>query len=247
MNVFQTTFISMQRTTYRVILLNLAAIFATVVLASPFEKVYRQFEDGGFITYFSVIQLFMLSYFTCKIFKIRSNASIAPWRSPIAIWGIFSLGFSFLALDDLLMIHEWFDELIHEIWRIQETGLSDRIDDIIVGGYGLIAVALLVIYRRELKKYIVVMPTVVAAFVTLFLMVGVDILTNRDDILLMLFQQSTVYSIDSWSFVLEEGLKLLAEGFFIIAAHTCLKIAHRITAPISELETVKQLASKTIS
>ena len=224
------------KTTRRVILLNAIAIFATVAIAAPFEKVYRQFEDGGFITYFSVIQLFILSYFTGKTFKVRSRSfPNSPWKSPVAIWGIMSLGFSFLALDDLIMIHEWIDKSIHKIWQIQETGLSDRIDDLIVGFYGLLAIGFIVIYRHELKKYIGVLPAVITAFTLMFMMVGVDVLTNRDDILLTFLQPATVDGINSWVFVLEEGLKLLAEGFYIVAAHACLQMARRFQ-PISQVE-----------
>ena len=218
---------TIQKVARRVISLNLLAIAATVAIASPFEKVYRQFEDGGFITYFSVIQLFILSYFACKIFKVRSQAFAGnPWKSPAAVWAIASLGFSFLALDDLLMIHDFFDKSFHQLLQFQETGASDRIDDLIVGFYGLLAIGLLVAYRKELKRYRATLPAVITAFILLFAMVGVDVLTNRDDILLLIFLPDTVDFIQSWIFVIEEGLKLLAEGFYIVAIYTCLQIAN---------------------
>ena len=219
------------KTTRRVILLNLLAIFATIAIAAPFNKLYRQFEDGGFITYFSVIQLFILSYIAGKTFNIRRQAfQSAPWKSPIAIWGIFSLGFSFLALDDLLMIHEFFDKIIHKLWQLQETGITDRIDDAIIALYGIVAIALLVSYRQELKQYRSALPAAVAAFGLLFAMVAVDTLTNRNEILEMLFPASTVEGIQTWIFTVEDGLKLLAEGFYVAAAHHCLKIARRLHA-----------------
>ena len=215
---------------YKVLCLNFFAITLTIILASPFQKVYRQFEDGGFITYFSVIQLFILSYLTYRLFKMRRQLFTHPWKSPAAIWGIASLGFSFLALDDLLMIHEFLDKSIHRYGQLQETGLSDRIDDIIVGGYGLVAIGLLVLYRHEIKKYRVVLPYVIAGFTLLFLMVGVDILTNRDDILLMLFSPRTVKNLTGWLFVPEESFKLFSEACLIVAARTCTQIAQRLTA-----------------
>ena len=217
------------KTTRRVILLNLLAIFATIAIAAPLGRLYRQFEDGGFITYFSVIQLFVLSYITGKTFNIRKQAfPLAPWKSPVAIWGIFSLGFSFLALDDLLMIHEFFDKTIHQLWQIQETGLTDRIDDAIIALYAVVAIALLVIYRQELKRYRPALPAAVAAFGLLFAMVAVDAITNRNEILEMLFSASTAEGIQAWVFTVEDGLKLLAEGFYVAAAHRCLQLARRL-------------------
>lgn len=229
--------LSAKSTLYKVLLLNLLAIAATVIFSAPFEKVYRQFEDGGFITYFSVIQLFILSYFMHQMFKLRSQSFARPWKSPAVVWAIFSLGFSFLALDDLLMIHEFFDKTIHKVWLVQETAVSDRIDDLIVGLYGLIAIGIFVACRRELKKYKAVMPYVIAGFVCLFLMVGIDAITNRDDMLLALFSAEATEQIQSWIFVVEEGFKLISEGFLIVAAHTCLQIARQFHARKQEVDT----------
>ena len=214
---------------YRVISLNLSAIIATVAISSPFGKTYRQFEDGGFITYFSVIQLFILSRLAYKIFKTRSQAVKFPWRSTVAVWGIFSLGFAFLALDDLLMIHEFLDASIHDIWRLQETNLSDRLDDAIICLYGLLALGTCVAYRQELRKYAVALPLAITAFALLFIMIGIDALTNRDDVLLTLFSPERVVNIQSWVFILEDSCKLLSEAFFIVAAHRCLQIARQLT------------------
>ena len=211
----------------RLLAFNLIAIVATVLVSLPFDMVYRQFEDGGFITYFSVIQLFVLSYLAHRIFKIRAEGVAHPWRSPVAIWAYISLGFSFLALDDLLMIHEFIDQVIHHVGQIQETALTDRIDDLLVGFYGLVGIGMLVRYRSELKRYRKALIYVIAGFVCLFIMVGIDVVTNRDDILLLLFAPETVQSISQYIFVFEEGFKLISEAFFIVAAYICRETAQR--------------------
>ena len=211
----------------QVIALNTMAIVGTVVVSAPFESVYRQFEDGGFVTYFSVIQLFIISYFACKLFKLRSQPFEHPWRSSAAIWGVISLGASFLALDDLLMIHEWLDKVIHGIGQFEETALTDRIDDFIVGGYGLITLGLLTYYRQELKKYSRALPHVVIGFTLMFFMVCIDAITNRDDLLLTIFSPETTAGIMSWIFIPEEGFKVFSEAFFIIAIHLCYRMTSR--------------------
>ena len=218
------------RLLYRVLAFDLLAVSATVAIASRFQQTQHQFGDSGFITYFSAIQLLIASFLACKVFQIRSQKMfILPWRSSSAIWLLISAGFCFLALDDLLMIHESTDKAIHAILRMQETGLSDRIDDVIVGLYGLLALGAFAAYRKELKRYLAALPFAVAAFVLLFAMVGVDIMTNRNDLLLTMFSLEQVIDIKSWIFVLEEGLKLLSEAFFIVAVHSCLQIAKRHT------------------
>lgn len=214
----------------KVIALNVLAIVGTVALSAPFESVYRQFEDGGFVTYFSVIQLFIISYFACKIFKLRSQAFPRPWRSYAAIWGIISLGASFLALDDLLMIHEWLDKVIHGVGQFEETAMTDRIDDFIIGGYGLIALGALTYYRKELKKYRRALPYVIAGFILMFFMVCIDAVTNRDDVLLMIFSPETTDSIMGWIFIPEESFKVLSEAFFLLAVHRCYHITCKRSA-----------------
>lgn len=211
--------------TIKIVGINLVAITGAVIIGARFQQMGNQFGESGFITYFSVVQLLILSYFTYKTFRIRARRLKSPWKSSIAIWGIMSLGFFFLALDDLVQIHEAIDRAIHWIGRIEETGASDRIDDLIVGLYGIIAIGLLVCYRRELKKHYRVLPYVVVGFVLMFLMVGADVLTNRDDILLTLFSGKTTGSLMRWMFVLEESLKILSEAFLIVAAYTCYQTA----------------------
>ncbi|MBE9063541.1 hypothetical protein [cf. Phormidesmis sp. LEGE 11477] len=206
---------------YRVLALNLLAIALVILISYPFGQVEQQFKDGGFIDIFSGIQLFVIAYYAYRAFKARSAAFRSPWRSPGAIWGIISAGFVFLALDELATIHEGLDKLIHIVLNLQETGMSDRIDDLIVGLYGVIAIALLVVYRKELKRYKFVLPYVFGGFVLLFCMIGIDAISNRDDVFLAFFSAARSDSLMSWVFVPEEACKLVSEAFFVTAAKCC--------------------------
>ena len=207
---------------YRVLLLNLLVVALVILISFPFQQVEQQFKDGGFIDIFSGIQLFVIAYYAYQVFKARpKTASRNFWRSPSAIWGVISAGFAFLALDELATIHEGLDKLIHLVLNLQETGWSDRIDDLIVGLYGVIAIMLLVTYRRELKRYQSVFPYVLGGFVLLFCMVGIDTLANRDDIFLTFFSASTSAQLMSWIFIPEEVCKLASEACFVTAAKFC--------------------------
>ena len=212
----------------KVLAINFVAVAGTI-LVTPFDKLGGQFDEKGFITYVSVIQLLMLSYYGYKVFRERAKSIKHPWQSSITIWAMVSVGFFFLALDDFIAIHEGIDIMIHSIGSFQETGLSDRIDDLIVGLYGLIAIGLLAMYRRELKKYRHAFPYVIAGFTMLFLMVGVDVLTNRDDILLTFLSREVTDNIMGWVFILEESLKLLSEAVLIVAVYSCYQQAKQLT------------------
>ncbi|EDX87327.1 hypothetical protein S7335_5035 [Synechococcus sp. PCC 7335] len=206
-------------------------ISLVILISFPFQQIKQQFKDGGFINIFSGIQLFVVAFYARRVFKIGSVGFRRPWRSPAAIWGIISAGFAFLALDELATIHEGIDKLIHIVFNLQETGLSDRIDDLIVGLYGVAAIALLVIYRQELKRYRFVFPYVLGGFVLLFCMIGIDTLTNRDDILLTFLSATQSDSLLSWIFILEETCKLVSEVFFVTAAKYCEQIGRRDRSP----------------
>lgn len=213
---------------HKALLLNLCVVVLVILISVSFQQLEQQFKDGGVIDIFSGIQLFMVAYYARQVFKQRSKAvRRSAWRSPSTIWKIISAGFAFLALDELATIHEGLDKLIHMIFNLQETGVSDRLDDLIVGMYGLAAIALLATYRRELNRYRGVSPYVLGGFVLLFCMIGIDAVGNRDDVFLFFFSAPTAAGIMSWIFIPEEVCKLVAEVCFMTAAKGCGLTAQR--------------------
>ena len=52
-------------------------------------------------------------------------------------WIAIAIGCAFLAMDDKFMFHENLDKAMHYLFNWEETKLSDRLDDIIVGIYGV--------------------------------------------------------------------------------------------------------------
>lgn len=213
---------------HRVLLLNLLVTTLVILVSFPFQQIEQQFKDGGFIDIFSGTQLFVIAYYAYQVFKARSKTTLRNfWGSPGAIWVMISAGFAFLALDELATIHEGLDKLIHRVFNLQETGISDRIDDLIVALYGIAAITLLVIYRQELKRYRFVFPYVLGGFVLLFCMVCIDTLANRDDIFRALFSASTAAQLMSWIFIPEEVCKLASEVCFVTAVKLCQQSERR--------------------
>ena len=147
------------------------------------------------------------------------------WIDSSAVWAIIALGFLFLAADDLFRIHENFDNLIHYVFNMQETGLTDRIDDIIIGLYGFIGIGVLIAYRDELIIYKKNLPFFILGFVTLFIMVALDVLTNRNDILPLVFDRDKAVVLYVWLSLAEDSLKVMAEAFFILAFYAIFQKA----------------------
>lgn len=127
-----------------------------------------------------------------------------------------ALGFAFLALDEVAQIHEKLDYLAHTLFIGEETAVSDRLDDLIVGVYALVGLWVMHHYLAELLQHRAMRPFLVAGFLLLGLMVAVDALTNREDLAALVFDdRSTRRAVLAVASVCEEGLKLAAEGCFL--------------------------------
>ncbi len=181
--------------------------------------------EGEPITWLSFAHLLVTSTLAWEVFSRRTGGSLRGnvWRSPTFVWLLIALGFLFLAIDEIVAIHESFDHLLHRTFQIQETGLTDRLDDVIMLGYGLIGVGALYAYRGELVRYQSALPLVICGFVLFVLMGLLDALVNRDDVFLFLgIGKEGSHALAMWIGGVEEGLKILAEAALLGATYTCV-------------------------
>ena len=181
--------------------------------------------EGDPITWLSFAHLLVTGGLAGGVFYCRTGGGLdlAVWRQPAFVWLLMALGFLFLAIDEVAKVHESLDRSVHRLLQRPETALSDRLDDAILLGYGLVGVAVLYAYRSELVSYRAVLPLVICGFV-LFLFMGLlDALANRPDVFLFMgISQEGSASLGKWIGGVEEGLKVLAEAAFLGAAYTCL-------------------------
>lgn len=160
----------------------------------------------------SFVILLMTSAVCGRILEFRRTLHAPIFSDPARIWALISLGFFFLALDEAFSIHERIDGLIHAVLAIDETAVTDRIDDLIVLLYGVVGAFLIYLHRGEFRglggfyKYLAV------GFGFLFLQVAFDVLTNRGDILRYL----GVSHLFAEGKIAEELSKLLAEAAFLL-------------------------------
>ncbi|MBE7381147.1 MAG: hypothetical protein F6J95_007030 [Leptolyngbya sp. SIO1E4] len=200
------------------------------------------FGESGFITLLSTFQLLAIAWLSDKIFQARTaQRKGSLWRNKSIVWQIISLGFVFLAADEFLSIHEVTDLFIHDIFNLQETGLTDRIDDLIVALYGVVGIGVLVAYRDELKPYKKVFPLFTYGFLLLFIMVGLDTLTNEKDLLKALLNSNQIDTIYTWLIHLEDSLKIFAEAYFMMAFYAILKQTKHIQAKSGRQQLASQL------
>ena len=187
------------------------------------------FREGKSITWISVVHLLAISIISFKILSLRRSGRGRGFRNLVKssgfVWGILALGFFLLACDESFRLHESADKRIHEVFGWTETGLTDRIDDILVGVYGLVGMGILFIYRKEIARYEQAHPFFLCGFLLLFVMVFLDVITNRNDFLEMLMDPGRVPFYKLWLSVGEESLKVLSEGCFLFGFYTAWQTA----------------------
>ena len=111
------------------------------------------------------------------------------------------------------MFHERFDFFVHEYFSLEETPISDRLDDIIIGVYGLIGVAVIYLFRREMALCKSSFPFVILGFSAAFVSVLLDTTANQYDIITFFIQDKfLVRIVHGLCWTSEEVFKLLAEG-----------------------------------
>ena len=213
------------------LVLNLVAIAVVVPLGlnSAYADPSLHFGEGLPMTWISVFQLLGIAYLAERVYRQRRCTTELGWSDACTVWRIVSGGFVFLALDELLQIHEMVDPLIHAVLGMAETGLSDRLDDLIVGLYGLAGLLVLRRYRAEVLRYGAAAPYFVGGFLIFAVMVALDATTNRLDVLGMLIADGqALEGTLAWMGVLEDSLKNIAEVMFIAALVRCASVARRL-------------------
>lgn len=181
------------------------------------------FGERGFITFLSTFQLLTVALLADKICQAQKAKKNDPKSNSVLFWRVISWGFIFLAADEYLSIHEITDLFIHDVFDFQETSLTDRIDDLIVGSYGLIGIGVLVAFRHQLKPFKRVFPFFKLGFFFLFLMVATDLITNGEELNNALSDYGGGRQIHIWLGQLEEAFKVYSEAFFILAFYAILK------------------------
>lgn len=206
------------------ILLETVVVVIAVFLGSNAGNIIIHFKEGGLITWVSFFQLLAISGLSWRIFIMEPTRDIFALRSSPTLWALIAVGFLFLAGDEVMQIHEKLDRFTHKVFHIQETGLTDRLDDIIVALYGFIGLGALYYYREEVRKYFIISPFFLSGCAFFLLMVTVDILTNREDIILFIIPNwSGTKKLILWLEVVEESFKLFAEGFFLVGFYRVLR------------------------
>jgi len=211
--------------------IDICVIVVAVVLGQTQRWTTSQFfAENGFVTYFSSLQLLVLAWLGWKTLQLRSvQSNSRVWEPPVLVWLIISAFSLYLFMDEFFRLHENIDLIIHRFLGLEESALSDRIDDLLVCSYGLLALLGSYLFSGELKRYARTFPFFAAGFVLFFLMIILDILTNRNDVLQIIFTDRLLANkLYHRLGLIEDMLKLFSEGLFLGAFYYCFEIARSL-------------------
>ncbi len=219
---FQAPLKSQGRPFWFVLLFNLSLVVAAAIFGAAHGDLSVLFREEALMTWWSTVQMIAIAIVAGLIFRKRSPKPFT-WGHPSNLWLIISIGFVFLAADEILTLHEIFDEIIHSVLNWEETSLSDRLDDALVGGYAAIAACLLYRYRQELKRYAFLLPSLFLSFLLIGLMISLDAATNGDSFFIWLFGEQLGPTVLSYAAFVEDSCKVLAQGVFLSAFYRVLQ------------------------
>ena len=193
------------------------------------------FQEGEFITVVSCIQLLIAARLSWKIYQQAKGPQPDKLSQSSLFWLIVSWGLFFLTLDDAIGIHEQIDFWLHDLFRIEETDITDFADDIIVGGYLLLFLIYIAIKWQIIQIYKRSFIFFQIGFILSLMMVVLDIVTNGSYFTSMMTNDDTqALMLKQWLSALEDSVKIFAEGMFIVGIYQCWQIAKSLGSSATE-------------
>ena len=150
--------------------------------------------EGGFVTSISASYLILSSAFSLAILIVLKEIE----HSVTLSWAILSFGFVYLAIDELMMIHENTGYIIERYFPIQ---YFRNWNDVIVIIYGLIALLIIAFILPAIIRF----KWIIEMFYIGFLLYGIHTITDTIN------EPSTDFSI-----IIEESAKLFSVSFLFL-------------------------------
>ncbi|WP_460273973.1 hypothetical protein [Celeribacter sp. ULVN23_4] len=182
------------------------------------------FEETGTIMLGSFALLIATARINRRLFTQRRTSTQPLLQDKAVIWALISLGFLYLALDEVGQFHEQIDYWVHRIMHWRVTALSDRLDDMIIGLYALIGFGLIWIYKAEFHGAPTLRRWLTVGAIIMVLSIVTDALSNRTDILEATgLSPERAWVWHDWISIVEESCKLYAEACFLLGFISHLK------------------------
>lgn len=170
---------------------------ALSIVAAPADEPMYHFGEAGAVTALSTVFLAMSSALALVVFYLRMD----DWKSGAWFWLLLTAAFAFLAIDEQLMLHERGGNVLEN----SALGPSETFrnwNDLIVIGYGVVALGIAALSAREILKS----RTFALLFATAFAFYAIH--TGLDSLLPTEL---------AWKDVPEESAKLMCALFLFLS------------------------------
>lgn len=208
-----------------ILVINIFVIVITIVVAgikAEYPSTYM--EQAELLTWFSAVQLFLIAIISVLISRLRFKAGAKQkyLYKPGHFWLIVACAFLFLGFDEITQLHEQLDQGIHHVLELEQTDLSNRLDDLVLGCYGGLGGLLLWINLPEINLYQSLLPKLKLSSLLIVLMIFFDLLTSSNDLV-------KSQELDHLFRTMEESCKFLAEGILLEMVIDCSWLAKKFS------------------
>lgn len=216
----------MRKIVFWVFLVQGLVLLLALVLGYERDNLDKHFGEDGFVTWFSFFNLLFTSYVFALVFyntlrnSREENSSIKKSLIYSSVWLAIAIGFLWLSFDEILMLHEKTDKAFHKFFQIEETPLTNRIDDFMVFSYPILGMVILFLSRKGLYAYRKALYFLGIGVVFFFIMTVYDFMGKG--------LSSKYHNTRTLYQVYEESTKVLAEGFLIVSGLYCLGVSERV-------------------
>ena len=167
-----------------VIICTLAFILIALIFIPPgMPAIYNFASERGMVTALSAIFLAMASSFSIGALVVNIQAK----EPHIWLWVVMTVGFTFLALDELLQFHEILSSIIK---RYASSGIFRNWNDIIVILYGIVALPVIALLLPSILRYRMLFELFVVAFIFYGIHTLIDSTQNPATKVSIIFEES---------------------------------------------------------
>lgn len=198
-------------------ILVLGATVGTAALAVALgDHPAEQFDEGTLGTWASVVLLLAVAAAAFDTWRARRDG-LGSGVGPALLWLLVAVAFAYLACDDAFRFHEKLDRFLHrDVLGVAATARTARADDVIIGLYGLAALAVLWWFRAELRRVPGLLGVLALGMGLMFVQVGLDVANHEDVYGRIAPTRPQRRLARRWLPVAEETTKLVAEAVFLL-------------------------------
>ncbi len=199
--------------------LPLAVVMLTLTVAAAMRAdIGALFDEGSITTHASACILMGCALAALLGWRTSCDAESDRSRIGAALpWLLLALGFLYLVIDEELQLHEHADEALHIFLAIRPTAWSDRIDDLIVLGYGMFGLGFITLFRHRFAALFRQRRLLRLTAAWFAAMVLLDLASNAyPGSVARHFTGPEIHLLKTGSAVLEETCKLMAEWSLLL-------------------------------